>query len=503
MTTRREFFASVLGGSAAALYSAGVAGRTPGVVIRIVAGRGRVAVLPGERTDVLRFSGAVLEGRRDSLLPGESYLGPTLNLLRGERVRIDFQNLLREPTIVHWHGLIVPEAMDGHPRHAVPPGGSYRYEFDVTNPAGTYLYHPHPHGRTGHQVYFGLAGLIVIREPWEQDAGLPQVEHEIPMVLQDRSFDGDNRLLYSRSMMDTMNGFLADSVLVNGKPDAVFDVPRGIQRLRIANVSNSRIYKLAWSDGSPLTVVGVDNGLLSAEEGPQERPFVVLAPFERVELIEDFGRRRQGAEAEMISAAFDVAAGMMGGGMMRGRGMMGGGGMMRGGMMGNSGQGREMPIARFRVSGGSATRPAPLRLPSVVRREPGQAHSMSTELGFRHMQGTLNGRSFDMEEVAQDERLPLSMPTVWTFSNPVSGMMSMPHPMHIHGVRFRVLERRGGDQSLTPGLVDSGFKDTVLVLSGQQVKVLLQPTEPGMFMYHCHNLEHEDAGMMRNCQFGS
>ena len=120
--------------------------------------------------------------------------------------------------------------------------------------------------------------------------------------------------------------------------------------------------------------------------------------------------------------------------------------------------------------------------------------------------GFLNGRSFDaddMQAVADDERLPVGEASLWTFANDGRGM-AMPHPMHIHGVRFRVVERSGaavpGD--LREGIIDTGYKDTVGIFAGEQVRVQLAPIVPGLFMYHCHNLEHEDGGMMRNCLFG-
>ena len=99
-------------------------------------------------------------------------------------------------------------------------------------------------------------------------------------------------------------------------------------------------------------------------------------------------------------------------------------------------------------------------------------------------------------------RTAIAWGTLWTFANDGGGM-AMAHPMHIHGVRFRILERSGGvPESLREGLVDSGFKDTFLVFPGERVRLAVTPTEPGLFMYQCHNLEHEDDGMMRNCRFG-
>ncbi len=523
MWTRRRFLLTTAT-SAATLAMPVVMGRTfageePDLVLRVTASPDREPIWSGPETRVLRYRAEVLRGRRDAVRPAPGYLGPTLELKRGERVRIHFVNRTGDPSIIHWHGMIVPDEADGHPRHAVGPGHEYLYEFTVRNPAGTYLYHPHPHGLTGQQVYYGLAGLLIVREREERAYGLPVPEHELSLVIQDRRVSRDNQFVFKRMMMDDMNGVLGDTVLVNGAPDAAFKVSPRPYRLRLANVSNARIYKLAWSDGRPIRVIATDNGLLSSAEGIQTRPYVVLAPFERVELLEDFGERRGGAEVALVSQSYSglemmdggsggMMGGMMGRGMsgmmdgMMGRGMGGGMGGMMGGMMG-PGQGEELLVARFTVSTGARTRGEMPRLPEPIPDVREGRHTIYTQLAFRHMQGFFNGRRFDMKAVANDERLPLNEGTVWTFSNDGPGM-PMPHPIHIHGVRFRILERGGGDipDDLREGLIDAGYKDTFLIFPDERVRVLVAPTEPGLFMYHCHNLEHEDGGMMRNCLFG-
>ena len=130
------------------------------------------------------------------MIPG-SYLGPVIRLRRGQKVRIRFRNNLGEPSIVHWHGLDVPESADGHPRLAVADGREYVYEFEVLNRAGTYWYHPHPHMRTGAQVYQGLAGLLIVSDDEEDALGLPSGRAELLCVLQDRRFDADNQFVYA------------------------------------------------------------------------------------------------------------------------------------------------------------------------------------------------------------------------------------------------------------------------------------------------------------------
>ncbi|MDE1948259.1 MAG: multicopper oxidase domain-containing protein [Burkholderiales bacterium] len=469
------------------------------LVLRITALPVSLQMRAGQETRGLRYTGEVLQGRHDAFRNVPGNLGPTLELWRGERVRIQVVNRTSEPTVVHWHGMIVPSAADGHPHQAVASGDSYTIAFTVQNPAGTYLYHPHPHGLTGAQTYRGLAGLLIVRDPAERAFGLPPRENELALVLQDRRFTSENQLVFKRSMMDAMNGVLGDTVLVNGVADAAFKVAPRAYRLRIANVSNARIYKLAWSDDRPLRVIGTDGGLFSGSEGIQERPYVTLFPFQRVELLEDFGARRDGAEIALLSRAFAELGGM--GGMMGGDMM--GSRMMRGTM--GPGQGEALQLARFTVSPGARTRVEALHLPPDAPLPRAGRHELHTQLAFQHMRGFLNGRSFDVEDptaVAQDERLPARQVSVWTFANDGPGM-AMPHPMHVHGVQFRILERRGGDApaDLRDGLVDMGWHDTVGIFPGERVRIALEPKLPGLFMYHCHNLEHEDGGMMRNCVF--
>jgi FtsP/CotA-like multicopper oxidase with cupredoxin domain len=458
-----------------------------------------IEILSGAETDVWRYTAEVTDGDPGvvTAIPG-SYLGPTFHFRTGQRVRIVFDNEIPDRSIVHWHGLDVPEDMDGHPRFAVPEGDRYVYEFTVENRAGTYWYHPHPHGRTGPQVYAGMAGLILITDDEEDALSLPRGEFDLPVVIQDRTFDGDRMVYLPNGMMDQMNGFLGDEILVNGSPEATFDVASRSYRLRILNGSNSRIYKLAWDDGTPLDVLTTDGGLL---ERPANRPYVTLGPAERVDIWVDFGSGAIGDTRKLISLPFIAPS--------------------TGGMMGGSSSlplGTGFDVAAFTVDrAADSTDPLPdtlsdpgfASIEDAVNSDAPRVVTLSMAAGG----WALNGRRFEMHDVASDEEVRFGTTEVWEFYNAGGGMGGgmggggggLAHPMHMHGQQFQVISRsvddsgRAGWDSIREGHVDQGWKDTVLVMPGERVRVLRRFTSfPGLFLYHCHNLEHEDMGMMRN-----
>ena len=466
----------------------------PDLDIALKATPADIPMLPGHPTGVYQYQGQVIKGGRASLINLErSYLGPIIRTRTGQKVRIRFTNDIADKTIVHWHGLHVPADMDGHPRLVIPRGETYVYEFQVRNRAGTYWYHPHPHGMTGPQVYGGLAGLFLVSDDEEKAAGLPTGEYDIPLVIQDRAFDNRNQLIYlSGHRMEQMTGFLGDWILVNGNPDFILPAATRAYRLRLLNGSNSRIYKLAWQDGRPLTVIGTDGGLL---ESPVQRGYVMLGPGERLELWVDFSRYPVGSETALISLPFD--GGMLGGGRM-GRGMMGSAAALA--------NGAGFSIFKVRINRREeASLALPKRLSAIKRYRATDAVNAGNAKEFylvmRHMNWTINGRTFRMDQVDNDEKVRTNSLEVWEFINQGGGMgmmggMNMPHPIHLHGKQFQVLERRG---VIHDGYVDEGWKDTVLLMPGERIRILVRFGDyPGLFLYHCHNLEHEDMGMMRN-----
>src|SRR3990172_6563797 len=144
----------------------------PSLVVDLTAKPATLPILSGAKTSVWRYQASVREGSAESIqtLSG-SYLGPIFRIGKGQRVQVRLKNELPDPTIIHWHGLSIPEEMDGHPRYAIAPGASYEYDFQVINRAGMYWFHPHPHGLTGAQVYYGLAGLFIVSDEEEVPLG--------------------------------------------------------------------------------------------------------------------------------------------------------------------------------------------------------------------------------------------------------------------------------------------------------------------------------------------
>jgi FtsP/CotA-like multicopper oxidase with cupredoxin domain len=488
----------------------------PDIEIDLKAVRAEVAILSGEMTQVWSYSAKLVKGDPRSLQTfPDSYLGPIIRVRHGQRVRINFQNNLPQgqASIVHWHGLILPSEMDGHPRYAIQPGQTYIYEFEVTNRAGTNWFHPHPHQLTGQQTYAGLAGLLIVTDPEEAVLNLPTGVYDMPIVLQDRTLDQNNQLLYlgrkigttynnymGRGMMGQMNsmmGFLGEKIFVNGKPNFMLLAVTRIYRLRILNGSNARIYKLAWSNGDLLNIIGTDGSLLTQLV---TRKYVMLAPGERVDILADFSKLKVGTEISLTSLAFSGAENA-GGGMMTADNA--------------PAIGTAMTLFNIKIDRAeSETLQLPQKLVDLPLLRPENAINAAQprpiELTLTGMKWVINRQIFEMNNTTPQETVKLNSIEQWEIINKLnSGSMmdnkGMAHPIHLHGVQFQVISREvlpelsAGWQTVKDGYVDEGLKDTVMVMPGERVKLLMKFEKySGLFAYHCHNLEHEDAGMMRN-----
>jgi blue copper oxidase len=497
----------------------------PDVDLELVCRPATVSILNGPATSVWRYFANLIKGPENTLttLP-DSYLGSIMRFWKGQKIRIRLRNELPEPTITHWHGLHVPALMDGHPMYAIDPGEVFVYEFDMLNRAGMNIYHPHPHEATATQVYHGLAGAILVNDDEERALGLPSGEYEIPIIIQDRTFDDQNQLVYGGGMHFGRFGFYGERVLVNGRPDFRIVVSSRAYRFRMMNGSNARIYKLAWDDGTPIVVIGVDGGLL---ERPEEKPYVMLAPGERLDVWADFSGRSVGSRLLMRSRSFSGALPRMA------RCMIGGGwcGMGEtGGMMSGSGLpvGSDYPILTVDVTRSVSDSPnLPSHLSKITYYQLSDAANPDRPVPIAISEGPmsvlLNGRPYAETDVQPSERIPVNSVQLMKIFHAHHGgmhgmgmmggmgmgggmsmMSSMAHPIHLHGQQFQILDRDIDEDhaedyaTMRERFVTSGWKDTVLVAPGETVRII-KPFDDfkGLFMYHCHNLEHEDMGMMR------
>ena len=447
----------------------------------------------------------------DTQYSGKSYQNPILRIQRGGQFKATLQNNLSEPTIIHWHGLHVPGIMDGHPRSTIAAGGRFDYAFTVNNRSGTYWYHTHAHELTAEQAYAGLASFFIVED--EDELALRSAlklelrVNDLPLVIQDKQFDAAGALVYQNDQMQQMMGQLGDTILVNLTPKSQLKIDNRLYRFRVLNGSNSRIYKLAFVQRGkmlPYTIIGTDAGLLERPHAAQQ---VFLAPGERVDILFDASRLRSGDEVALKSLAFDPMAGSMMGGMGGMGGMMGGGN--DGGMGGSSlALGAEFGIMQLVVAKQTAAASAalPKRLSTVTPINTRGATVRNIKLSMGRMRWLINGHTFDMNSVPLQSRA--NTVELWDIQN--SSAIGMPHPMHLHGFSFQIVSRRN-----SPGQVrklaqdrngrlitDLGWKDTILVWPGETVRLAVDFTHPykgdQLYVFHCHNLEHEDQGMMVN-----
>lgn len=423
----------------------------------------------------------------------QPYLGPTLEMYAGETVRMNVSSDLSETATVHWHGFHLPARADGGPHQPIAPGSTWSPSFEVRQRASMFWYHSHAHRRSGPQVYQGLAGVIYVRDDESERLDLPNDYgvDDIPLIVQDRAFNRDGSFAYSTSMRDVMMGATGDTLLVNGSVDPVFEARSDLLRLRLLNGSNARFYRFGFGDGRAFMQIGSDGGLFGQ---PYRTDNVVLAPGERAQIIVDLS---DGRPTILSADSLEI----MGNRGMRDRGDRMGGEMgRRGGRReGMMDERRRFTVLNIRPAG--QRRQAnimPSRLIALAPIEPETAIKtrrfvLQMGMGMNMMRGggfTINGKSMDMQRI--DETVKVNTTEIWQIEN--ASMMA--HPFHIHDVQFRVLDRDGRQ----PSPQDMGLKDTVVVAPREVVRVLLRfedYTDSELpYMYHCHILEHEDAGMM-------
>jgi Putative multicopper oxidases len=441
-------------------------------------------------------------------------LGPALQLNRGKAITVNIHNRLSEETTVHWHGLEVPGEVDGGPQGIIKPGGSRTVSFTPDQQAATCWFHPHQHGKTGHQVAMGLAGLVIIEDDEIRRMMLPKQWgiDDVPVIMQDKKFTAEGEIDYQLDVMSAAVGWFGDTLLTNGAIYPQHAAPRGWLRLRLLNGCNARSLTIAASDNRPLYVIASDGGLLAEPVKVTELPmlmgerFEVLVetrdgkPFDIVTLpvnqmgmaVAPFDKAHpvlrvqpvvinasgtlpdtlatlpalpslEGLTERQLQLSMDPMLDMMGmQALMQKYGASAMGKMDHGMMMGHG---------------------------NMDHGNMGHMNHGDGKFDF-HNANRINGKAFDMNTPmfaatkGQYER--------WSISGKGDMML---HPFHIHGTQFRILSENGKP----PAAHRAGWKDTVRVEGDvSEVLVKFDHDAPKEFAYmaHCHLLEHEDTGMM-------
>ena len=441
---------------------------------------GEAEILPGLSTPLWGY---------DGIFPG-----PTIESRSGRKVVVRYHNELPVPVTTHLHGGKTPPGSDGYPTdlilpksgpfhthhdHSAHPGwsfhrGSKDYVYPLEQRAATLWYHDHRMDFTGPQIWRGLAGFHVVRDDEEDALPLPKGEKDVPLMLCDRAFGEDGSFLYPAhdpSLQGKpgvkgsyMEGVLGDTILVNGVPWPVMEVSNTRYRFRILNASNARRYRLALdpgpSDGLPFVQVGSDGGLLGA---PISHRTIPIAPAERFDVVIDFSKYPVGTKVTLKNRL---------------------------------GYGTTSQVMRFHVVRKEKERSAvPERLSDMGEfKALGESNARLTRKFYftqaahdGHVVWAINGKVFSPSRI--DARPKLGSTEIWELATDVH------HPVHIHLVHFKVLSRNGGQ----PPPTDAGWKDTVDLRPGEVARVIARfGGYKGRYVFHCHNLEHEDMMMMAN-----
>ncbi len=422
---------------------------------------GKTRILQGFDTSTIGYS--------------QSYLGPVIRANRGETARLTLGNRLDENISVHWHGLHIEGAQDGGPHSMIASDAKMDAVLDIDQPEATLWYHSHIHERTAAQVWFGLAGMMIIDDPDAADNGLPNNYgvDDIPLVVQDRNFESDGNMPYTPRGVNEMLGYRGSEILVNGAIQPEASVPAGLVRLRVLNGSNARIYYFHFEDGRNFHQIASDGGLLQA---PVSMNKLSLAPGERVEIVVDFS---DGKAAQLLSLQDENLEMEMTSSMMPAPQAVADDGAFE--------------VMTFSVD---MAKPASITpLPAVFAGAPDpdlgepirrRTFKLDMSAGPNHAMG-INGIPFDMSVL--NETANLGETEIWEIQ--VSGMA---HPFHVHGTSFKVLTQNGQPVDYAT----TGMKDVVLATGKTEILVRFDRKADAdiPYMYHCHILEHEDLGMM-------
>lgn len=477
--TRRAFLASAAASATGAMLpiSPALPGTAATREISLSAAPGRVRLVPPGETAAWLYNGIVP--------------GPEIRLRQGERLRVAVGNALAEETTIHWHGVRVPNAMDGVPhltQNPIGPGESFVYEFDAID-AGTFWYHPHQ--RSFEQVGRGLYGPLIVEEPEPV-----RVDHDVTWML------GDWRLTKSGEISEDFgnrhdihhNGRVGNTVTINGRVPDGFVVRKGERiRLRLINSANARIFSLDFAGHAPI-VIAFD-GQPVAPHAP-DKGLVVLGPAMRVDLIIDM-TGNSGSRAPVIDRFYEgleyrLVDIIYGGNPLRERAP-------------------DWPLALPANSLPEPDLEAASRhevifnggmMGEMVAQEMGESlaapGAMMGDMNsmMRGMMRTMNSSAaWFINGVAADEASHAMKPML-TLEKDKSHVIAMTnatawhHPIHLHGHSFRVISRNGQPARYRE------WRDTVLISPREKVEIAFVADNPGNWMFHCHILEHQAGGMM-------
>jgi len=384
------------------------------------------------------------------------YLGTTLRVKKKDLVSFNVVNSLSEKTTLHWHGWHVSGDNDGSMHQSIAPNKSWTPKFRVENPAGTYFYHSHAHGKTGEQVYKGISGMIIVDDDISENLKIPKEYgvDDIPLIIQDKFFDKSGNMPYNNGFMNRMMGHFGNTYMINGMIDPLIKTKKTLTRFRILNASNARIMYLGFSDKREFFQIATDGGFM---EKPLKSDLIQIAPAERVEILVDLSDKVDDLFLLNYEANKSV---------------------------------KIMKIDSTNVKKSKYKIPKHLvKIDWINPKEATKTRDMILEMSRGRL--TINNQLFKGGII--NEKVKINSTEIWTIKT-ISGPMS--HPFHIHGTSFHVISRNGK----APLASERGWKDVVLVGSGEEVKVIMKfnykADENNPYMYHCHILEHEDMGMM-------
>ncbi len=449
---------------------------TSGEPVNLTIRSGEWSFKPGVRTPTLGLS--------------QDYLGPTIRTRQNSELNLHYHNTLTEGVAIHGHGLHVPGEVDGGPQLEIAPGAQWHPALSIVQPAATCWYHSHTHGNSGHQVYRGLAGMIIIDDEASDSMELPRRYgvDDLPVIIQDRTFDAQGRLVYSLNDAGE-DGWLGETVVINGAISPIAKVPAGKVRLRLLNGANARFYIVAFADNRTFHKIASDGGLLTA---PVPLTVMEMSPGERCEIVVDLADGKPAELLTLFEDEFDEEeAGIVTGLLDQ---------VLR--------SERPAPQPSLTLIADrtlpAQTAPLPEKLATIIRpkkseivrtrdfvlkMEDGGGGSHRKHGGHASMDMTINGAAMDMNVI--NEQVKSGVWERWRIRSNQGE-----HPFHVHGCSFLIEQIEG---AVAPP-DQRGWKDTVVLDDDDWSKIVVRfdhlATEQYPYMYHCHILEHEDRGMM-------